>query len=185
MENYKRSGENRTCVSCGAVFHAPYKEINRGKGKCCSLRCAAKLASANRDQSGPNNNNWKGGIADNTGRKKRYRAKNPEKHAAHLMMRNAIRSGKLIPESCKMCGCQKVEGHHTDYSKPLSVVWLCKEHHLEAHGGRFAYAQPVSIPAPGLNNDLPPSNRMPADGGSNQSVQRTGGGTGCQSRLEK
>lgn len=115
-------------------------EIKRGKGKCCSRSCASALASVNRDQSGANNNNWKGGLADqsNAERKRRYRAKNPEKHAAHLSMRNAIRSGVLKPAPCEVCGEEKVQGHHEDYSEPLSVRWLCKVHHLKAHGGIFS-----------------------------------------------
>jgi hypothetical protein len=31
------------------------------------------------------------------------------------------------------CGSAKSEGHHTDYSRPLDVVWLCKGHHLALH----------------------------------------------------
>lgn len=115
-------------------------EIKRGKGKCCSRSCASALAAINRDQSGERNNNWKGGLADqsNTQRKRRYREKNPEKHAAHLAMRNAIRSDQLKRTACEVCGKDKVEGHHDDYREPLSVRWLCKFHHLQVHGGIFS-----------------------------------------------
>ena len=138
--------QNRTrvlavCASCGSEFNAVASEIKRGKGKCCSLSCAAALAAKNRDQKGAANNNWKGGLADqsNAERKRRYRDKNPEKHRAHLAMRNAIRSGILVRKPCEVCGSNKTEGHHDDYSSPLSVRWLCKKHHLEAHGGKFSH----------------------------------------------
>ena len=126
-------------------------EISRGKGRCCSRSCASALAAVNRDQSGSSNNNWKGGLADqsNAERKRRYRSKNPERHAAHLAMRNAIRSGLLVPLPCEVCGNEKVEGHHDDYGAPLSVRWLCKRHHLQAHGGIFSglARKPESSPA--------------------------------------
>ena len=128
---------DRVCRVCGKQFSVIAYEVARGKGKCCSYKCSAALASINRDQRGSKNNNWKGGCSDNTGRKRRYRKLNPEKHAAHLIMRNAIRRGELVRLPCCVCGEKKSEGHHVDYSKPLDIVWLCKRHHLEAHGGRF------------------------------------------------
>lgn len=30
-------------------------------------------------------------------------------------------------------GDKRVEAHHSDYSKPLDVDWLCKEHHALWH----------------------------------------------------
>jgi hypothetical protein len=43
------------------------------------------------------------------------------------------RRGVLVPEPCKICGSAKSEMHHPDYSKPLEVVWLCRDHHLDVH----------------------------------------------------
>jgi len=94
------------------------------------------LSSIDRDQSGAANNNWRGGSA-NTERKRRYRERNPEKHAAHLALTRALRRGAIVRQSCERCGVDRVEGHHDDYSKPLEVRWLCKRHHLAAHGGRL------------------------------------------------
>lgn len=45
----------------------------------------------------------------------------------------AIRLGKLIRKPCKYCGNLKVHAHHTDYSKPLQVEWLCSAHHAAWH----------------------------------------------------
>ncbi len=44
-----------------------------------------------------------------------------------------IRRGKVKKGVCSVCGVEKVEGHHSDYSKPLEVVWFCRKHHLEYH----------------------------------------------------
>ena len=45
----------------------------------------------------------------------------------------AVKSGRLIKFPCSICGSSKVEGHHTDYNKPLQVIWLCNFHHREEH----------------------------------------------------
>ena len=54
------------------------------------------------------------------------------KERARQTARNARRDGKLIPEPCK-CGCETVEMHHPDYTKPLEIMWLCRYCHLELH----------------------------------------------------
>ena len=62
-----------------------------------------------------------------------YRAANPEKYSAHSKVAFALKSGKLMKLPCFVCGAEKTEGHHPDYSSPLDVVWLCPAHHKQAH----------------------------------------------------
>jgi hypothetical protein len=62
-----------------------------------------------------------------------YRMNNPFKRAAHILVGNAIRAGKLTRQSCEVCGGQSAQAHHDDYSKPLDVRWLCTTHHAEWH----------------------------------------------------
>ena len=62
------------------------------------------------------------------------RPRDKVKRYAQSCVQNAIKSGKLIRLPCIICGNVKSHGHHPDYSKPLDVIWLCKRHHLEAHG---------------------------------------------------
>lgn len=57
-----------------------------------------------------------------------------DRSAARNAVSNAIRDGKLVRDVCSVCGSDHTEAHHPDYSKPLEVVWLCRKHHLEAHG---------------------------------------------------
>lgn len=44
----------------------------------------------------------------------------------------ALRNGSLKREAC-FCGETKTDAHHSDYFKPLEVIWLCKKHHGEKH----------------------------------------------------
>jgi ribosomal protein S27AE len=47
-----------------------------------------------------------------------------------------IRKGKIKKEPCSNCGNPEVQAHHEDYDKPLEVVWLCKDCHVELHTQR-------------------------------------------------
>ena len=57
----------------------------------------------------------------------------PEKCRARNKVSNAIRDGRLERLPCVVCGDTKSEAHHTDYSKPFDVVWLCSSHHKQEH----------------------------------------------------
>lgn len=57
----------------------------------------------------------------------------PYKRKAVNAVSNALRDGKMQKLHCFICGSEKVEAHHTDYSMPLMVEWLCKKHHTAAH----------------------------------------------------
>lgn len=66
--------------------------------------------------------------------KSRWDKRNVLKKAAHIMVNNAVRDGRLIKIPCEICGSTKrIHGHHEDYSKPFDVKWLCPKHHTEAH----------------------------------------------------
>ena len=64
----------------------------------------------------------------------RYRAKNLEK--ARMWGRTSKKACRnhYYSQTCSIDGCNK-EGdrHHPDYSKPLEIVWLCKQHHRDEH----------------------------------------------------
>lgn len=64
------------------------------------------------------------------------RRRNPEKANARQKTKRAVESGKLVPQPCVRCQGLKVQAHHTDYSKPLEVTWMCFSCHRADHGQR-------------------------------------------------
>lgn len=127
------------CGGCGEKVIRRYRSAR--KVASCSTACTkiihAKFMEEyvkSHPQGGENNHNWKGGIS----LKKRYaddfQRRFPKKYRCHVAVARARRDGTLVRGNCEECGTNKrIEGHHPDYDKPLEVVWLCKDHHLEWH----------------------------------------------------
>lgn len=72
--------------------------------------------------------------------RRKYVAMNPEKRAAHVILGNAVRSGRVIkPTECSRCGStprrRDLHAHHHDYALPLSVEWVCVTCHAVEHFG--------------------------------------------------
>jgi hypothetical protein len=69
--------------------------------------------------------------ADDNATKHEWNSRNPAKRAALIATSNAIRDGKLTrPDACERCGeaCKPV-AHHSDFAKPLDVLWICTTCH--------------------------------------------------------
>lgn len=67
---------------------------------------------------------------------RRYRDLTPEqkKRANARSIANVYqRRGKLVPQPCGACGSADAQKHHPDYSRPLFVLWLCRECHSSHH----------------------------------------------------
>lgn len=72
----------------------------------------------------------------NTERTKDWRQCNRNKTKAWSAVGNAILLGKIEkPIYCELCGAfdVKIHAHHSDYSKPLEVLWLCHGCHMTLH----------------------------------------------------
>ncbi len=68
-------------------------------------------------------------------RTKKYNTypENKIKIMARFILRNRVKSGKIMKSNCAICGNEKVQGHHPDYNKPLCVIWLCAKCHKQEH----------------------------------------------------
>lgn len=134
--------ETKICRECGREL--PVSEFNK---KRCSKdglqeRCRECFSVYNRKRYASNREKFKSDV-------RRYRQenpcneletrlkackKNPTAKNAYMAIDAAIRAGVLErPERCSGCGCSnaehRIEAHHSDYSDPLNVIWLCTPCH--------------------------------------------------------
>lgn len=66
-------------------------------------------------------------------RRKADRNANKVKYRAYRQINKLIHEGFIERMPCEICGELNGNGHHTDYTQPLVVVWLCPKHHANAH----------------------------------------------------
>jgi hypothetical protein len=63
----------------------------------------------------------------------RWNRANLHKLAAHAAVRVALRQGTLKRGRCEVSGSLRVDAHHDDYTRPLSVRWLARKWHQRLH----------------------------------------------------
>lgn len=129
----RESAAHSPPYSLRSDFMALKDQIAKGKGTTCSKSCASKCKTI-RNQKGEANGNWKGGITQQPNWKyRRMKETRPDRLRVWRVTKTAILNGTLKKQPCEVCGEMKVDAHHDDYSKPLSVRWLCRKHHLAHH----------------------------------------------------
>ena len=69
---------------------------------------------------------------------RKQRERHPEKFRARRALQHQVRVGTIIrPTVCPVCGGGgQIDAHHSDYSKPLDVEWMCKSCHGKGHQKR-------------------------------------------------
>ncbi len=129
-------GMIRGCSKCGHLITVTEQMCKRRTyvcGSCHSLASSA-WAEQNRPKKRANNNAYqRRHSADRADQTRRYRDRYPERKSAQQAVQTALRNGRLIRGPCETCGSAEVHAHHNDYSKPLDVVWLCHQHHMQSH----------------------------------------------------
>lgn len=63
----------------------------------------------------------------------RVRKINPIKVRAQEKARYHVKAGNIKKLPCKCCSDTNTHAHHSDYHKPLDIVWLCPKHHVAWH----------------------------------------------------
>ncbi len=115
------------CVGCDLEFMAVESEMKRGWGKFCSRLCQRSF------QARLNSKAMKGDLTQ-AQMNSRSRARTPKiVIQAQRAVWEAVKQGSMVRQPCEVCGAERVDAHHDDYEKPLSVRWLCRGHHLKHH----------------------------------------------------
>jgi len=70
---------------------------------------------------------------------KKWQQKNRFKYNAQIIHNYYLKINN-IKKPCNCSHCNKEENldaHHFDYSKPLEVVWLCRQCHIDLHADKL------------------------------------------------
>lgn len=140
MGIHRKEGDPYVCRECKLLFTPTDSQIARKDYRC--LGCNKKYKEAyklkNKEKIQDYFAKYKKDVGYQVSRKiavKKYRRnpKNTTKTDAWQKVQRALKSGLLERQNCEVCGALKVDAHHDDYSKPLEVIWLCREHHKQRH----------------------------------------------------
>ena len=133
---------DKPCVKCGSTKRGKPRK-NRTLGDCldCLAKNSKEFRLKNKDRVRDIWNAWEKANLEkvkeaNNIKIQKWVKDNPEKYKAHQKIRYRIRIGKLLKPSlciCTDCGKSAEDYHHTDYSKPLNVIPLCKPCHRSRH----------------------------------------------------
>jgi hypothetical protein len=115
-ESTEPAGFARNCRACAVPFNT-----FDGRRRFCSDECrkTAFDASLRRRQS-------------------KHRLVAPDANRARQILKNAVNRGLIRRcTRCESCGAAgQTSGHHSDYSRPLFVTWLCLSCHAGLEGGQ-------------------------------------------------
>lgn len=125
--------ENKLCVNPGhleLLEHGEHTRIHRLLPDACKRGHPRTPENAYRTKRGT----WQCKACKRLGRQRPYRDLPPEMRHAHDAVDWAVHKGRLIRQPCEVCGAEDlIVAHHDDYSKPLEVRWLCRQHHADVH----------------------------------------------------
>lgn len=115
----------KDCKNCGEEFYSLVTQFKKGKGKFCSSSCVGSYYAKNRDRSGGNNPNWKGGTSDNQKRyqenKEEYLRRSKENRAEKREWLKEYKS-KLECDECGENRSACLEFHHKNPEEKFKNV---------------------------------------------------------------
>lgn len=138
MSKINDGGPAFNCTKCGIQFEPKAWQIT-GRDKRCPTCKRAQQNAANAAKGDRLKEEAKAAYH----RRKAYYEgywtdkKSSEDHrikrAARRKVATEIEAGRLHRKPCEVCGAQRSDAHHDDYTKPLEVNWLCHSHHMLRH----------------------------------------------------
>lgn len=134
----------KTCSACSET--KPVAEFSRNRvradglqNQCkqCHSEVSRRYVAANPEKHHRAVKKWRESNRDKTRAiSRKWREQNPEKRAAHIAVVRGIRAGEIVKTAaCQECyiRTEDLHAHHDDYTKPLTVRWLCRRCHALVH----------------------------------------------------
>jgi len=124
-------GKHAECKNCLCMKNKIWKEKNPEKVKINNENYYEKLNSQYKTSAFRGHAKQIGNTLEGFNRYAQRKMKN----LAASLINYGLRCGYIIRKTeCEKCGEKGIiEGHHSDYSKPLEVVWVCIECHAKLH----------------------------------------------------
>jgi hypothetical protein len=119
----RKSGIASRCKKCLKISDRMYRQVNRIR----IAKYAKKYRQINKDR-----------ILEYN---KKHKPVTRLHSKAHWAVRSSLIRGLIRKEPCKYCGDLGTEAHHSDYSKPLDILWVCKKHHRRIHANGLEVSQ--------------------------------------------
>lgn len=125
------------CPACqtakpSADFYADSRAANGLKPQCKACHIATTMRTRDPEKQREANREHMRRARNRDPEKFRARERNrkpqdPVKVGARQILNAAVHSGEVIrPSCCALCsGGGRIEAHHSNYSRPLDVLWLC------------------------------------------------------------
>lgn len=140
-----RVGDTRACPTCGIGVTVTHSMLLRRRYYCapCLREHTRRSYLRNRQARLDDYRNRRSNedfLAWEANYLQRTKSDHEIKRAARRAVRRAVASGRLVKGLCKGCGVDSVQAHHSDYSKPLDVQWLCPQCHGREHRKKPSHA---------------------------------------------
>lgn len=122
-----KDGFRTRCKKCEVIANTQYRKSPSGASALSEYRNRPEVKAA----IAASLKKW---VSSNKGKetKRLIENRHPDRKRARAALNHAVRMGVVQPEPCFICGA-KAQAHHPNYDAPLSVTWLCPEHHKAAH----------------------------------------------------
>ena len=115
------------CPICGKVVEEK-RNFGGSRRKFCSVNCRVKNYRLNNLE-----------RVNKATKKYHSTTKSKFQMSVEAKLRYAVSTGKIKkPEICSVCEKPNkiIHGHHPDYNKPLEVIWVCLQCHVDIHQNR-------------------------------------------------
>lgn len=138
-----RDGLAHRCKKCHFEYCKKWKSLNRDRKNANERAWRARnrdhyraMAKARRERNSEHialYNRARSASPEAVLQRAEYYRAHPHVIRAKGIAQRAMKKGLIKKMPCEVCGNPKSEKHHDDYTKPLSVRWLCRSHHKIWH----------------------------------------------------